>query len=181
VSDGPRTSTIPRPSAKPVAARRGERLADDLASGERRRGVLDDLSRPLPRDRQLVTRRANRTLLTLLALGVVVAFAAALFVLPVKAFFHQGDALSKRRHELDVLTTANDELAAEVNRLQTPAGIEEAAREEIGYIARGEQRVSVLPAPQAPVTLPGGWPYDAVSQIVAVRAAPPAAAATPTP
>lgn len=159
MSDGPRTSTIPRPRSKPR--------------------LIDDLSRPIPRDRQLVTRRANRALLALCALGVVVSFAAALFVLPVKAWFRQGDDLAQRRHELSVLTAANDELAAEVNRLQTSAGIEEAARQEIGYVGQGEQRVSVLPAPQAPLTLPTGWPYDTVTQIITARAA--AAAATPAP
>ena len=40
----------------------------------------------------------------------------------------------------------------------------------------GEQRISVLTTPNAPLTLPTGWPYDAISQIVAVRAA---IAATP--
>ena len=65
------------------------------------------------------------------------------------------------------------ELTNEVSRLQTAEGIEEAAREEIGYVQRGEIRLTVLPAPNAPVTMPGGWPYDTVAQIVAVRTANP--------
>lgn len=171
MSDGPRTSTIPRPRSKPEPVRRIDAARVDERPRRRSRpSVLDDLSRPIPRDRQLVTRRANRTLLALLSVGVVVAFAAALFVLPVKAWFRQGDELRERRHEYGVLTAANDQLTAEVNRLQTPAGIEEAAREEIGYVGKGEARVSVLPAPEAPLTLPTGWPYDAVSQIIAARA-----------
>ena len=48
-------------------------------------------------------------------------------------------------------TAANAQLAAEVNRLQTPDGIKEAARDEIGFVQRGENRVTVLPAPEAPV------------------------------
>ena len=38
---------------------------------------------------------------------------------------------------------------------------------------RGEIRLTVLPAPNAPITMPSGWPYDTMAQIVAVRAANP--------
>lgn len=142
----------------------------------------DERDRPVPPGNRLVTRRVNRGLLALCAVGVVVAFAAALFVLPVKAWSRQGDELAEREHELQVLTEANDALTVEVNRLQTPAGIAEAARAELGYVGEGEQRVSVLPAPQAPLTLPTGWPYDAVTQIIGARATlaqAPVAEATP--
>ena len=74
-----------------------------------------------------------------------------------------------------MLEAANTQLAAEVNYLQTPDGIREAARAEIGYGNLGERRLTVTPAPDAPITLPAGWPYDGVTQIVAVRTA----AATP--
>ena len=57
---------------------------------------------------------------------------AALFVLPVKSWFRQRDDLAERRTQLAVLTAANAQLAAEVNYLQTPDGIKEAARAEIG-------------------------------------------------
>ncbi|MEI7547870.1 MAG: hypothetical protein WCK21_07405, partial [Actinomycetota bacterium] len=66
-----------------------------------------------------------------------------------------------------------EELADEVAKLQTPAGIEEAAREEIGFVQRGEIRLTVLPAPQAPITMPDGWPYDAVARIIQARAQQP--------
>jgi len=75
-----------------------------------------------------------------------------------------------------VLSNANAQLAADVNRLQTPDGIKEAARQEVGYVGIGEQRISVLGTPDAPVALPAGWPYDAITQIVAVRAGLAAAA-----
>ena len=79
-----------------------------------------------------------------------------------------------------MLTAANAELAAEVNYLQTPDGIKEAARAEIGFGELGEKRVTVMPAPEAPITLPAGWPYDGVAQIVAVRQQEAAAAAATT-
>ena len=49
--------------------------------------------------------------------------------------------------ELAALDQANAELADEVSKLNTPEGIEEAAREEIGYVQRGEIRLTVLPEP----------------------------------
>ena len=55
--------------------------------------------------------------------------------------------------------------------LQTPAGVEQAARQEIGYVKRGEIRLTVLTSPQAPITMPDGWPYDQIAQIVAARSA----------
>jgi hypothetical protein len=84
--------------------------------------------------------------------------------------------LARKRNELAVLNNANAQLAADVNRLQTPDGIKEAARQDVGFVVMGEQRISVLSTPNAPVTLPIGWPYDAIAQIVAVRTAAPAAA-----
>jgi hypothetical protein len=83
--------------------------------------------------------------------------------------------------ELAVLSNANAQLAADVNRLQTPDGIKEAARQEVGFVGVGEQRISVLATPDAPVTLPTGWPFDAITQIVAVRAGLAAAAAQANP
>ena len=83
---------------------------------------------------------------------------------------------SEKAKELAALDKANAALSDDVGRLQTPEGIEEAAREEIGYVQRGEIRLTMLPAPPAPITMPSGWPYDAIAQIVAVRTAD---AATP--
>ena len=51
-----------------------------------------------------------------------------------------------------------------------PRASKEAAREEIGYVQRGEIRShACCPPPPAPITMPSGWPYDAVAQIIAVR------------
>jgi hypothetical protein len=69
------------------------------------------------------------------------------------------------------LDQANAQLVREIDRLGTPQGIAEAAREEIGYVQRGEIRLTMLPAPPAPITMPSGWPYDTVAKIVAVRQA----------
>jgi cell division protein FtsB len=162
VSDRHRTASIPRPAGARRSARDAERSPR-----------LADLTRPVARSRQLVTGRGKRALIGAAAGVVFLALIAALFVLPVKAWMRQRDDLTTKQHQLDVLTAANDELQTEVVRLQTRAGAIEAAREQIGVVAPGEQRVTVLPAPAAPVALPAGWPYDAVTQIIAVRSATP--------
>jgi hypothetical protein len=104
---------------------------------------------------------------------VMAAVVAALFVLPVRDWFAQDEALAEKRSELAVLEQTNAELAAANARLQTDDGVREAAREEIGYVMPGEQRQTVMPVPSAPATLPAGWPYDAISQIIAVQSTAP--------
>jgi hypothetical protein len=70
----------------------------------------------------------------------------------------------------------NGQLAGEVERLDTEAGIREAAREEIGFVEEGDQRSTILPLPPVPSDLPDGWPYNVVTQIFAARTAGPAPA-----
>lgn len=168
VSDGHRTTSIQRPRD---AARV---LLDRQLDASR----FSEFTRPIAQDKQLVKGRGKRLIFALIATVIVAALAASLFVLPVKSWLKQRDDLARKRNELAVLNNANAQLAADVNRLQTPDGIREAARQEVGFVGTGEQRISVLTTPNAPVTLPIGWPYDAIAQIVAVRATP-AAAVTP--
>jgi cell division protein FtsB len=110
---------------------------------------------------------------SLVAVVIAAALGASLFVLPIKSWRQQRTDLARKQNELAVLSNANAQLAADVNRLQTPDGIKEAARQEVGYVGVGEQRISVLSTPEAPLTLPTGWPYDAIAQIIAVRSTPP--------
>jgi cell division protein FtsB len=129
-----------------------------------------EFTRPIAQEKQLVKGRGKRAIFALIAIVIAAALIASLFVLPVKSWLRQRDDLAQKRNELAVLSDANAQLAADVNRLQTPVGIKEAARQEVGYVGVGEQRISVLSTPNAPVTLPTGWPYDAIAQIIAVRA-----------
>jgi hypothetical protein len=103
---------------------------------------------------------------------ITVALGAAVFVLPVRAWMNQRDDLARYEEQLSVLDDANAQLSAEVERLQTPGGIIEAARQELGYVAPGERRLVLTEIPPAPGLLPGGWTYGLVSAIVAARAAP---------
>lgn len=166
MSDGHRTTSIQRPRSSARALL--ERESDPSRFGE--------FTRPIATEKQLVKGRGKRLFFWLVAMVIAAALIASLFVLPVKSWLQQRDDLAKKQNELAVLSDANAQLAADVNRLQTPDGIKEAARQEVGYVGVGEQRISVLSTPDAPVTLPTGWPYDTIAQIIAVRAAAPVAA-----
>ena len=169
VIDGHKTTSIQRPHASTVALL--EREPDESRFGE--------FTRPIAHEKQLVKGRGKRLIFALVALVIAAALVASMFVLPVKSWLQQRHDLATKQNELAVLSDANAKLAADVNRLQTPDGVKEAARHEVGYVGIGERRISVLATPDAPVTLPTGWPYDAITQIIAVRSAPPPAVATP--
>lgn len=169
MSGGPKTSTIPRPAAARTASTEPVARRDDTLIGE--------LTRPIPVEKQLVRGTGRRTLVW--AFGVVVALAltASLFVLPFSTWLRQREQITGKEQELAALEQANADLVDEVDRLNTPAGVEEAAREEIGFVKRGEIRLTVLPAPEAPITLPSGWPYDAFTQVIAAGQRPAATTA----
>ncbi|MEY4174957.1 MAG: hypothetical protein RI900_2122 [Actinomycetota bacterium] len=164
MSGGPKTSTIQRPAAARAAVTEPVARRDDTLIGE--------LTRPIAAEKQLVRGRGRRTLVWGLGTIVTLALVAALFVLPFSTWLRQREQITGKEQELAALEQANAALVDEVDRLNTPAGVEEAAREEIGFVKRGEIRLTVLPAPEAPITLPSGWPYDALTQVIATRQQP---------
>ena len=193
MTDGHRTSTIQRPPVN-KAPRRGwsspesrlddrfddgfyDRLddagSDDAGSDDSddRSGILKDFTSPIPRSKQIVAHGHGRLIAGVFATLIALAIGAALFVLPVKSWLKQRDALQTRVGELKTLANANNQLQSEVDRLQTTEGIREAAREEIDYVPTGEQRVTVLPVGAASTALPDGWPYNLVNSIIALRQA----------
>ncbi len=174
VSDGHRTTCIQRPRDATRAAldRGSDRDIDQSRFAE--------FTRPVAKDKRLVKGRGKRAVFALVAVVIAAALIASLFVLPVTSWMEQRDDLARKQYELAVLSNANAKLAADVNRLQTPDGIKEAARQEVGFVGIGEQRISVLSMPNAPLSLPTGWPYDAITQIIAVRSAPVEVVPAPT-
>ncbi len=152
VSSGTRTTSIPRPS-KPT--RRSGGAADAGA-------------------RSFIQRRPSRVVMGTIALAIVFALAAALLLLPLRDWLRQRDDLAERSAELVTLEQATARLAEDVARLQTPEGIEDAAREELGYVEQGEQRLAVVEVPSGSTDLPEGWPYSLVEQIIAARRGAPA-------
>lgn len=155
-------STINRPSTPPAAADRG-------------RSRLGDITRPVRIDRRITKQRRTTFLLTIVALAIAGALAAALFLLPIKTYFGQDARLDQRRVQLAQLQAVNDDLRSEVARLATTDGVREAAREELGFVEPGERRESLLDLPPVPTDLPDGWPYSVVEGITALRRNPPPA------
>lgn len=105
-----------------------------------------------------------------MVLVVLAALAAALFVLPFQAWWNQQDALDQRRRELAILTEVNARLEAEIARLDTDAGVIEAARNELGFVQLGERRLALVERNPLDATLPDHWPYSVVDAILDARA-----------
>ncbi len=153
-----------------VAAKRGS--ATKRARGKTSTRVTrGDLTRPTPRHERLVPKRVGYVVLTLGMILVVGSFANSFLVLPVKSWFGQRTEFEDRSAELEALEEATDRLQTEVDSLNTPEGVEDAARDELGFVMVGEQRRTVVGDATAPIDLPWGWPYDLVEQIVQVREA----------
>lgn len=154
---GNKTSSIPRATRKKSSKR--SRLSK----------VVADRTRPTPRTERLLPKLLGRTLMLVGAVVIVISFGNSFLVLPATSWLGQRQEVDARTEELETIKQATDELQTEVDRLNTPAGVEDAAREELGYVMAGEQRQQIVGDSQAPIELPAGWPYDLVTQIVAVR------------
>jgi cell division protein FtsB len=102
-------------------------------------------------------------------LVVVFSFGNSFLVLPLTSWFGQRTEIDSRQSELDTIKKATDELQTEVDRLKTPEGVQDAAREELGFVVAGEARQQIVGEATAPIDLPTGWPYDLVTQIISVK------------
>jgi cell division protein FtsB len=163
-----RRASVRRPATRPAAADRG-------------RSRVGDPTRPIARERRIATSRRTTVLLGLAAVAIAGALAAALFVIPVRTYFDQSEALAERSGQLDRLEAVNRDLEGEVARLRTADGVREAAREELGYVEAGERRESIIDRGVVPTALPAGWPYDLVTAITGLRRGTPIAASAPAP
>ena len=134
--------------------------------------ILGDLTRPIPVDKRLVQRPTNR-----LALGLIA-------VLIVRALGRCGVRVAGASHGCGKVTSSKcarpswQRSTRPTIRFRprtiacTPAeGIKEAARDEINYVEAGEQRITVITVAAPSQMLPAGWPYDQVTQIIALRRA----------
>ena len=139
------------------------------AASNQGRSRLGDLTRPVAREHAITRRLSSNVILGVVATTIAVALAVTLFVLPVRTWFDQTNNIDERQQQLDELEAVNSDLQAEVDRLQTDAGISEAAREEVGVVEGNDQRKTMLEYPSVPSKLPKGYPYSVVTKIVDVR------------
>lgn len=107
-------------------------------------------------------------MLTIGAVLIVISFGNSFIWLPAKSWMGQRNEAAGRQTELDTLRQASEQIQQEIEWLKTPAGIESAARSELGYVMAGEKRKVLVGTATAPTDLPPGWPYDLVTQIVTV-------------
>lgn len=132
------------------------------------RSRLGDLTRPVAREQRIAPRRRTALIFGVVALVVAGSIGAALFGLPVRTWFEQDVAQRRLDEQLHVLQTTNAELGREVDRLQTPAGATEAAREELGFIGPHQDRDTMSALPDLP-PLPKGWPYSVVRDLMELQ------------
>ena len=116
-------------------------------------------------------RRLPSAVLGGLALIVAGAFATALLILPIKAWMNQRHALKSSRATLEALDRSNADLQADVDRLKTRAGITQAAREELGVVAKREKAYRVLALPALDATFPDGWLNPTLKTLITERVA----------
>lgn len=135
----------------------------------RTRDVTRSLVRPTPLDQRLARSPITRWVARLALATVVVAGGTSLFFFPLMDFVTQRSAIAERNSEFSALADANEQLQSEVNALQTPEGIRNAARAQLGYVLPGEQRLSLVPMPNLPTDLPPTWPYTLITDILLVR------------
>lgn len=74
--------------------------------------------------------------------------AAGGFYTPVKIHYQESRAQARAQAELEALRERNAYLDAQIERLQTPAGVEEVARETLGMVKEGEHAYVVVDASQ---------------------------------
>ncbi len=162
---GNKTSSIPRsPSRARKASKKGA-----AKSARAKLAAVSDLTRPTPRSERIVPKFLGRAALLVGFLLVVFSFGNSFLVLPLTSWFGQRTEIGSRQAELDTIKKATDELQTEVDRLKTPEGIQDAAREELGFVVAGEARQQIVGDSTAPIDLPAGWPYDLVTQIISVK------------
>ena len=114
----------------------------------------------------------NRSLrLAAIPIGVIaiLALVVALFILPVRTWFHQRELLSVRQTEYAGYEDTNEALQDQVTYLQTDAGLQEAIRTQLGYLRPNERRIPMMDLPALSTVLPERWPYSVVSNILLVR------------
>ena len=97
------------------------------------------------------------------------ALVASLFVFPVRTWLHQRNLLADRQAEYAAYEDIVENLQDQVNYLQSPAGLRDAIRTQLGYLAPDEKRVPLMEAPELSAAFPERWPYTIVSTMMLVR------------
>src|SRR5690606_13144738 len=123
------TGRVAEPRATRFRRPRRRRAASDQG-----RSRVGDATSPIVNELRLARGRNTTIALGLAAVLIAGALGAALFAIPIQNYFAQDEKLAQRASQLERLEAVNADLAAEVARLRTAAGVREAAREELGMV-----------------------------------------------
>jgi hypothetical protein len=104
-----------------------------------------------------------------LAVLVVFALATTLFVVPVRTWMSQRNVLNTKEQEYAAYEDIVENMQDQVNYLQSPAGLRDAIRTQLGYLYPSERRVPMMDTPALSTTLPERWPYTIVSTMMFVK------------
>lgn len=115
--------------------------------------------------------RSRRLRIATAPVGLVMLFAlvASLFVFPVRTWLNQRELLAERQAEYAAYEDIVENLQDQVTYLQSPQGLRDAIRTQLGYLAPDEKRVPLMEAPELSATFPERWPYTIVSTMMLVR------------
>ena len=120
-------------------------------------------------DLHLVRHRGVRAFAVPLAVLVVFALATTLFVVPVRTWISQRSVLDTKQQEYAAYEDMVENMQDQVNYLQSPTGLRDAIRTQLGYLYPSERRVPMMDTPALSTTLPERWPYTIVSTMMFVK------------
>jgi len=115
--------------------------------------------------------RSRRLRVATMPIGLVMLFAlvASLFIFPIRTWLNQRELLAERQAEYAAYEDIVENLQDQVTYLQSPQGLRDAIRTQLGFLAPDEKRVPLMEAPELSATFPERWPYTIVSTMMLVR------------
>jgi hypothetical protein len=120
-------------------------------------------------DLHLVRHRGIRAFAFPLTVLVVFALATTLFVAPIRTWMSQRSVLDTKQQEYAAYEDIVENMQDQVNYLQSPAGLRDAIRTQLGYLYPSERRVPMMDTPALSTTLPERWPYTIISTMMFVK------------
>lgn len=117
--------------------KRSSRMQQQAAAGSSRRGRAASPAAEKP------SLFARPPLMGLAATALCVAFAVAFLYGPAQQLYVDMRERDRLAAEYEAVVERNEALGAQVDALQTDAGIEDAARTQLGWVREGEHAVSV--------------------------------------
>ena len=82
------------------------------------------------------------------------------FVFPTTTWLDQRADAAELDEALERLTEEQVGLRADIARMRTAEEVERIARRDFNLVFPGEEAYAMLPAPPAPVDIPGSWPFS---------------------